>query len=721
VTISQTVPLRSRTFLGVTTESGALRIPLLAGNGVRLFLTSATLLFFELLVIRWIPANVTYIGFFSNFLLMSSFLGIGLGILLGRRGWSPGTTPFALVLLALVGIVFKFQLNVRISSTDEVFFGLTDASRNVDTDYFALVVVIVLTTALMTALAMPLGPLLKSMKPLRAYAIDIAGSMAGIAGFTLLSAAGTNPLLWFTIGAVLLLMLELGRGIRLWSPVAVAAVAFTVFLVAGAATSGEIWSPYYRIRTFQDSTGLTHITVNGIPHQALHPLAKIDREPFYQQVFKWFPDRTYANVLVVGAGSGSDVALQLSKGAGHIDAVEIDPAIQQLGIDRHPNHPYDDPRVSRINNDGRAYLRNTSAKYDLIVFALPDSLTLVSTTANLRLESFLFTEQAFASVRDHLNDNGIFILYNYYREPWLITKLANQLDSVFGSPPILRLYDLTRASLAAGPGIKALNGGPTPGDRIDPIPVVGDPAPRHATDDWPFLYLRQGFIAPYYLVALALILIGALAAVAAAAAVTGTSLRRFSPHFFVLGVAFLLLETRSLVSFSLLFGTTWFVNALAFFAILASVLLAIFVNSRFPIRRPTLLYVGLFATLGLAFLLPPESLLIDPPILRYALAAALAFAPVFFANLVFSYSFRDTATADMAFASNLLGAMVGGALEYLALLTGYQALLLVVAGLYGLAYIFATRLRLLADHELAADEAPVAETHPAGAIVTNPG
>jgi hypothetical protein len=74
---------------------------------------------------------------------------------------------------------------------------------------------------------------------------------------------------------------------------------------------------------------------------------------------------------------------------------------------------------------------------------------------------------------------------------------------------------------------------------------------------------------------------------------------------------------------------------------------------------------------------------------------------VFLANLVFTYSFRDTKTADMAFASNLLGAMAGGALEYVALLTGYRALLLVVAGLYLLAWLFATRWRVLADTALA--------------------
>ena len=165
----------------------------------------------------------------------------------------------------------------------------------------------------------------------------------------------------------------------------------------------------------------------------------------------------------------------------------------------------------------------------------------------------------------------------------------------------------------------------------------------------------------------------------------------------------LLADSKFITIFSLLFGTTWLVNALAFFGILSSVLLAILINHRWPIRRSWPYYAGLFASLALAFVIPPESLLFDQPLLRYTIAAALAFAPVFFANLVFTYSFRDTKTADMAFASNLLGAMVGGALEYLALTTGYQALLLVVALLYGAAYLLSSKWRLLADKDLEAE------------------
>jgi hypothetical protein len=675
----------------------------LRGNRARLVLTSSTLLFVELLLIRWVPSEVRYIGFFSNFLLMASFLGIGLGILLGRRRALDTIAIFPILLAIVVWMIATLELNVQVSSQDELFFGLAE-SQAADVNFLVLPIVFALVTALMAALAIPLGPLLRSMPPLQAYGWDITGSMLGIAGFTILSAAGTPPVVWFAVVAVLVTLLLAGSpggGLVLRIPAA-AALAFVLWIAFQSSTGGEIWSPYYRINTYIAGNGELYVNVNGIPHQALHPV-NAPKEQFYDQLYKWFPGRTYANVLIVGAGSGTDVAIALAHGAGHVDAVEIDREIQKLGVLHHPDQPYADPRVTRIENDGRAYLRGTDKKYDVVIFALPDSLTLVSTTANIRLESFLFTEQSFESVRDHLTESGVFVVYNYYREEWLISKIDSMLAATFDSPPIMRMYDARKAIFAAGPLIDSLQGGPPPGDPVDQVPAVGDPTPKPATDDWPFLYLRTPFIAPHYLAGLAFALIIAVLGVLGAARVGGTSVRRFSPHFFVLGMAFLLLETRSLVSFSLLFGSTWLVNALAFFAILASVLLAILVNARLQIQRAGLLYAGLFVALAVAFMLPPESLLVDPPWLRYLLAGVVAFAPVFLANLVFTYSFRDTKTADMAFASNLLGAMAGGALEYVALLTGYRALLLVVAGLYLLAWLFANRWRLLADTALARD------------------
>jgi SAM-dependent methyltransferase len=683
-------------------------LDLLGGNRTRLVLTSATLLFVELLLIRWVPAEVRYLGFFSNFLLMASFLGIGIGILLGRRRGLNTIVLFPILLGIVVWMITTLELNVQVRSTNELFFGLAESTA-ADVNFLVLPIVFALVTALMATLAIPLGPLLRSMPPLQAYAWDITGSMLGIAGFTILSAAGTPPIAWFSVVTVLTLLLIAGSGTRWLSLLAAAALGFVLVTAWYEGGANEIWSPYYRINTYRGGNGELYVNVNGIPHQALHEVSA-PKEPFYDQLYKWFPGRTYPEVLIVGAGSGSDVALALAHGAAHVDAVEIDPKIQQLGMDFHPNHPYQDPRVTRYINDGRAFLRGTTKHYDLVIFALPDSLTLVSSTANIRLESFLFTEQSFQSVKDHLAPDGVFVLYNYYREEWLISKIAAMLDTTFDSPPIVQLYQARMGIFAAGPLIDSLHGGPPPGDSVGTVPNVGEPTPKAATDDWPFLYLRTPFIAPHYLAGLGFALLVALLGVLGAARVGGTSLRRFSPHFFVLGTAFLLLETRSLISFSLLFGSTWLVNALAFFAILASVLLAIFVNARLRIRRAGVLYGLLFAALALAFMLPPESLLIDPPWLRYLLAGVVAFAPVFLANLVFTYSFRDTRTADMAFASNLLGAMLGGAIEYVALLTGYRFLLVLVAGLYLAAWLFANRFRRLADVALAAgDEAAAAE------------
>ena len=609
---------------------------------VRLFLTSATLLFVELLLIRWVPANVVYVGFFNNFLLLASFLGIGIGILLGRRLGASTAVAFAPIAFGLVLFVSLAQVNVK-NELGDLWFATREGQR-LDINFFVLPSLLVLTTTAMAFLALPLGPLLRAMPPLRAYAFDIGGSMAGIA----------------------------------------------VTLCWGIETiGGDTYSPYYRLDVVH-TPRTDVIFVNGVSFQAMFP-ADARKEAYYDQVYRWFPGRTFAKALIIGAGSGTDVSVALAHGVGAIDAVEIDPGIQAIGRSQHPDHPYADPRVSAIITDGRAFLRNSIERYDLILFAVTDSLTLVSSTSNLRLESFLFTQESFASARDHLAPDGVFVMYNYYRQPWLVQRYANMVADAFGSAPITRTYptgDFGAAVIADGPLVRSLAGRPPPGDTIEAVDLSG--APRPATDDWPFPYLRDPGIATHYLLGLGIMILLAAMGVGGTLRYIGLPLRGFGAryaHFFLLGVAFLLLETRSIVTFSLLFGTTWYVNALVFFAILASVLAAVAVNSRLRSRDPRLLYAGLAGSLLLAYLLPPSALLIDPPILRYAIGSVIAFAPVFFANLVFTFSFKDSDAADLAFGANLVGAMVGGVLEWSALVTGYQALLMVVAGIYVLAWI----------------------------------
>jgi hypothetical protein len=86
-----------------------------------LFLCSFTILFVELTCIRWIPAYIRYLGYFTNFVMLGSFLGIGIGILMARRRIDLQVF-FPIVLAILVTVVATFKLQLNVNSSQEVFF-----------------------------------------------------------------------------------------------------------------------------------------------------------------------------------------------------------------------------------------------------------------------------------------------------------------------------------------------------------------------------------------------------------------------------------------------------------------------------------------------------------------------------------------------------------------------------------------------------------------------
>jgi hypothetical protein len=287
-------------------------------------------------------------------------------------------------------------------------------------------------------------------------------------------------------------------------------------------------------------------------------------------------------------------------------------------------------------------------------------------------------------VRDHLKPNGVISMYHYYL-PVVVDRYADALTRVFGDPPCLEL------TAGSGPRPRTvLTASIRPGDLSceerwsRPRELV---AP--VTDDHPFAYLVGSGIPGFYQVTLLAILLGSLVAVRLAAG-PFAQMRPYVDLFFM-GAAFLLLETKNVVQFALLFGTTWFVNALVFTGVLVAVLGAIEVAQRVRFRRPQLLYVALLASLVVAFAVPQAALLRLDVGLRFAVAVTLAFLPIFLANLVFAGRFRDVGSSTTAFGANLLGAMIGGLLEYASLITGYRLLLILVALLYGAAFLAGRR------------------------------
>ncbi|MCU1495168.1 MAG: Spermine synthase [Acidimicrobiaceae bacterium] len=637
------------------------------------------MLFLELTLIRWTAAENVRLAYITNFVLIASFLGIGLGFLLAdsRRDlfrWSP------IGLAGLVAFVYVFPVKLlTLSGPHELQgrFGIAPLPQKV-----SLPVIFLLVTFVLAGVGQETARTFVQFRALDAYRMDILGSIAGIVIFTLLSFLETAPMIWGVLAAIVFIVLL--RSTISWKQWAALVVAVAL-LGLDSFSSMTYWSPYYKITAVQPpgTRGELVISANGIPHQTAYTVATLHKvEAFYFFPYRHVNRSTLDNVLIIGAGTGNDVAVALSEGAKHVDAVEIDPVIASLGRKYNLDRPYQSRRVTLHNTDGRAFLEQTTSKYNLILFALPDSLTLLPGASYLRLENFLLDEQSMQAARQHLAPGGTFSMYNYY-EASLLDRYASTLKAVYGFDPCAEVgaplanrrqavltVDLNRAA----PGCAT----PWHGKTTSP-----------ATDDHPFPYLASSTIPSFYWWMIGLILAGSLVLIRA----TGVPFRRMSSYIDLawMGASFTLLETKNVVQFALLFGTTWLVNSLVFAGVLVSVYAAVETARHVRLPKPIVLYGALLAALATAWAIPQDDLLKLSFAPRFVAATAIAFAPVFIANLVFAQRFRNVGSSTTAFGANLLGAIFGAVLEYLALITGYRFLLVVVAALYALAFLFGRR------------------------------
>jgi Spermine/spermidine synthase domain len=670
---------------------------------VRLLVLSAISLYFELLIVRWTNAYVINVGFFTNFLVLASFVGLGSGYLLSKQA-TRFLPAFPLLVLIYCGLVYVGRPQLAIADSRALFWGqrvdLADLQTLPIAPELFVAVAFVIVALMFVLLGHEIGRLLESLPALRGYGANIVGSLVGIALFTANSFVLAKPVVWF--GLVLGALAPF-----VWDQRRVAAVSYAVSIAVLGLVSwldvGSVWSPYYRSESKCYDNGECWIAGNGIWGQTLkrflpHELTLYTVVHGEGGMVRW---RRYSEVLVIGSGAGNDVNVALNYGADHVDAVEINPMAVQLGRELHPDRPYESTKVVTTIDDGRAFLRRTDKQYDLIVYALPDSTGLVSSRANMRVESYLYTVEAFRSVLAHLKSDGIFAVYNNYREFWLIDKVAGMLQQAAGQPPLVAADASATATMITGPGLAAVQ---------LKTPIALRSAPPPATDDWPFLYLKSHNLPEVYLRSLAVIASLSLAMVGAFAWFAGRydagaqgDLVRQQPRpswayafrvdgpLFFMGAAFMLLETKSIVTFGLLFGTTWLTTAVAIGTILLLVLAAICINASFVVRSVGP-WIGLLAAaLTVVYFVAPERFLLTNPVLRYVFGALAALSPVMFANIIFAKLLGQAEDTTRSLASNLIGSVFGGIAEYLSLVIGYRALVPIVAVLYALAFLLLVR------------------------------
>lgn len=715
-----------------------------------LFLASVLFLFLELAFIRWFPAQVLFLTFFTNTVLLASFIGLSVGCLLARRnqdylGWTPA------LLLGCIGAGaamewLRLQLQDVIdvggnkTAPQVVYFGteirVEDVAKFVVPIEVVVALFFLLIAATMVGPGQALGRRFGAMRdPVQAYLINIGGSLAGVILFQAV-ATRLSPVWWFAAVSAGLIVLLMRSGGKRPVAIALAAAAPLALYLPDATALGvirerypdEIWSPYYRINYSPESRV---IVANLIGQQTM--VGRGDPYPAYAVPYLLNRDAgqpRFKEILVIGAGSGNDVsrALQWAAPGAHVDAVEIDPAIMELGARDHPDRPYADPRVTSYVTDGRNFLRSTSKQYDLIVFALIDSLVLHSSASNIRLESYLFTKESMDDVRRRLAPGGVFVMYNYFRQGWIVSRLTRTVGDVFGSTPLVLSLPQqdTIAPDAKAEGFTILFAGPRapayeqafarhgpyaipegaapsestpPGFGVPPGPKqirlspsrVEIPADmKLATDSWPFLYLRNPMIPDLSWRGMAAIGLISLALLRLAGWRTGRAqLTRRNGVMFFLGAGFMLIETKAVVHMALVFGSTWTVNTAVFSALLVVILLAnIFVLRREPARL-TPFYWGLAVTLLLNAAVPLNSFLGLPGAVQSVAASALVISPVFFAGVIFAVLLRHEPESEQALAYNTAGAVLGGILEILSMAIGFQYLVLVAAALYGLSWLLA--------------------------------
>lgn len=632
------------------------------------------MLFLELALIRWLPANVYSLAFFSNLVLMAAFYGFGLGTLLGR--WRPDLIRFwGLYVLGFVALTTALrEFNVVIPGRslewmwsryrgDQVTAARWDVPLEV-----ALVGIFILTSLVFVPLGQRLARAMQELPNLGFYHFDLLGSISGVVLFSVMSATGVPPAFWF-VAVALFAVAFVGKRPLIIGLLLVAAG------VVGWFSRGEVWSPYYSILQRPGDYG-TRVYVNRFYHQEAFDTAK-NRVWGYDMPYRFFQG---GDVLVVGAGTGNDVAVALRNGAKSVDAVEIDREIVNLGA-RHPERPYSDPRVRIYITDARTFLQNGKRTYDLIVFGTLDSHALLSSVSTVRLDNYVYTLESIAAARRRLKPRGFLaMLYSVPAEDgrpwqWIADRLSGMSVKTFGHGSVV---SFTTPVSFLNLVVIATNSGQFSG-RLAPFVVpVPDEATLLPSDDWPFLYLADRVIPRHYLRTIgAILLFGAIPLLA----LMPKGRRSPNMNFLFLGAAFLLLETVTVTRVSLLFGSTWISNAAVFFAILLMVLLANIVVRRWQVR-PSVAYALLFASLLVYYMFPMSRLLYASWTMKIVGVTLLGGTPLFCAGLIFSSLFARESEPQHAFGSNLLGALVGGLLEYLSMVTGFKALVLIAATLY---------------------------------------
>jgi hypothetical protein len=668
----------------------------------RLFWSSVLLLFGEILAIRWLGIEVPTIQAFANLVLLVVLVAASSGMGAPDRYRTPVAYLIGALAVLFGTVIFSVQLNIpKLSVNMDV-----NPPHIVAISIGLLVLIVICLLVVFVNIGGVMGRCFAGLPPLRAYSINLLGSIFGVLILAAMSFFSLPPPVWILIAGLLCWTIVQNKLVPL----------LTVLLVCAASTTtlASKWSPYSKLDVIPMEVPADSLLGQGnyclnsnnkYFHFALRMLGQADEanlrlEPSTRQMdtVKHYYDflriplqcaPKHDRVLVLGGGSGNDVAYALEHGAKHVDVVEIDPIICSLGKTVHPQKPYLDPRVTLHNEDARTFLRYSKDKYDLIQFAYLDPCSTLGTASFVRVDNFVYTKQSIESALKRLDEGGLLtISFATGGQSPVTRRLYQTIAAAQGSPPHTYVDDewdsvlflvgpeAAKVKISAG-DLKIVHPWPGPNDLTESQP---------STDDWPFLYLIYNPLGALTYIGTLLVSVVVPAFLLSRSTKGAISSGQWGNMFF-LGQAFMLVETKSITQLSLFFGATWIVSSVVIACVLILAYLANWCAGKLQPEILPRIYVMLGASLLLDYFFQVPATTDISPMLLAIVSVVVGCLPIFFGGMIFSLCFRQAAAPALFLAANLLGVAIGGLAENLCLVTGIKSLVVIAMLMYGMSYV----------------------------------
>lgn len=689
---------------------------------VRLILISVLFLFLELLLIRLIATEVRIFGYLPNVVMLIIFFAAGAGMLINKR------VPLALsgtsLVLLMLGLRYRFFSPITdyvAPFYDSVIWHVKETGTigELVLGIGLMSCLFFLLVGVFLPIGQYLGEQLQEKNVLKLYSIHIGSALAGLWMFYAISAQSISPY-GGALVALFCFLILLEKQFVLSA--ALLFIASSALIVPGMTSDVIFWSPYQKLGITKDTYSPVMpeqytITVNDVGFMGLLDLSKQSTEMYDQTIrvqgavselairfqdlyripYRFIPRPK--NVLIIGAGGGNDVAAALRAGAEQVDAVEIDPVIIALGKKYHPERPYADPRVRIYIEDGRAFIRNTQKKYDVVILGYVDSHMTNATVSNIPLDNNLYTYESLLAIRQVLRPDGLLALSFGVSREWIGERLSSTISAAYGVRPmiftVLETYSGGGTFFLVGRNTalfdQAMAREPDLAEFIKTYRSEYAETTRLLRDDWPYLYLRAPMIPKILLVISGVILISGVFFFRQKGILT-----RFHAASFFLGTAFLLYQFQNVTKTALLFGSTWVstlyvVTGVLTAGLLSSLVASVLRGTRYRFDTQTILFLLLAITIALVSQVSPAVFLPLPYFWRVVVATAFLTLPLFFSGIIFAVELGESKDTKSVMASNFMGSVAGGIVSFVSFSSGIQSLLFIGAACYVCAYVFLRR------------------------------